>query len=128
MIGSKHLVVYWGGLQMVEFCLASEFHWARSNSNEASPSTLFYIRKINANMFYYTNIESWYITEEKDLKLAMKMCFSRITRRGSPGNRRRSTDEASPIGKIHSSGKIAVILEPVMWFGCPSRFRISLKL
>ena len=30
-----------------------------------------------------------------------------------------------PIGKIHPFSKIAVIFEPAVQFGCPSRFRIS---
>ena len=34
------------------------------------------------------------------------------------------TDAAPPVGKIHPFSKIAVILEPVMWFWCPSRFKI----
>ena len=32
-------------------------------------------------------------------------------------------DEALPMGKIHPFSKIAVTLEPVMRFGCPSIFR-----
>ena len=42
-----------------------------------------------------------------------------------PIDNRPSTAEAPPIGKIHPFSKIAVTLEPVMQFGCPSRFRIS---
>ena len=34
-------------------------------------------------------------------------------------------DAASPIGKVHPLSKIAVTLEPVMRFWCPSRLRIS---
>ena len=36
------------------------------------------------------------------------------------------TAEAPPIGKIRPLSKIAVTFEPVMQFGCPSRFRIDL--
>ena len=35
------------------------------------------------------------------------------------------TAEAPPIGKIHQFSKIAIPFEPVMPFGCPSRFRMS---
>ena len=34
-------------------------------------------------------------------------------------------DATPPMGKNHPFSKIAVTLEPVMQFGCPSRFRIS---
>ena len=37
-------------------------------------------------------------------------------------------EEAPPMGKIHPFSKMAVIFEPVMQFGCPSGFRISLKI
>ena len=37
-------------------------------------------------------------------------------------------DEAPPIGKIHPFSKMAVTFEPVMRFGCPSRFRISSQI
>ena len=47
------------------------------------------------------------------------------TREGSPVDCRLSTDEALPIDKIHPIIKITVILELVMQFGYPSRFRIS---
>ena len=47
------------------------------------------------------------------------------SRRGSPVDCRPSTAEAPLIGKIHPFIKIDVTLEPVMQFGCPSRFRIS---
>ena len=47
------------------------------------------------------------------------------TKRGRPVDRRPSTDEAQPTGKIHPLSKIAVSLEPVMQLECPSRFRIS---
>ena len=36
-------------------------------------------------------------------------------------------NEAPPIGKIHPFCKIAVIFEPVMWFGCPPGFRIAIS-
>ena len=36
------------------------------------------------------------------------------TRKGSPFDRKPSTDEAPPIGKIHPFGKIAVTLDPEM--------------
>ena len=36
-----------------------------------------------------------------------------------------STAEAPPIGKIQPFSKIALTLEPVMQFRCPSRLRIS---
>ena len=42
-----------------------------------------------------------------------------------PVDNRPSTAGAPPIGKIHPFSKIAVTSEPVMRFGCPSRFRIS---
>ena len=43
--------------------------------------------------------------------------FGRIkTRRGSPFDRRPSTAEAPPIGKIHPFSKMAVTFEPVMRF------------
>ena len=47
-------------------------------------------------------------------------CNSYKTRLGRP-----STAEAQPKGKIHHFSKIAVTLEPVLRFSCPSRFRIS---
>ena len=47
------------------------------------------------------------------------------TRQGSPVDRRPSTVEAPPIVKNHLFSKTAVILEPAMRFGCPSRFIIS---
>ena len=47
------------------------------------------------------------------------------TRQGSPVDCRPSPDEAPPIGKIHPFSKIAVTLEPLLQFGCPSRFRVS---
>ena len=37
-------------------------------------------------------------------------------------------DEAPQMGKIHPFSKIAITVEPVMQFGCPSGFRISLKI
>ena len=37
------------------------------------------------------------------------------------------SDEAPPIGKIHTFRKITITFEPVMQFGCPLRFRISYK-
>ena len=37
-----------------------------------------------------------------------------LTRRGSPVDRRPSTAEAPPIGKIHPFSKIAITLEPVL--------------
>ena len=37
-------------------------------------------------------------------------------------------DEAPAMGKIHPFSKIAVTFEPVMRLGCPSGFRISLKI
>ena len=50
------------------------------------------------------------------------------TRRGSHVDRKTSTAETLPIGKIQPFSKIALPLEPVMQFGCPSRFRISYKI
>ena len=48
---------------------------------------------------------------------------------GCAGCRRRTfTAEATPIGKIHPFRKNAVTFEPVMRFGCPPRFIISLKI
>ena len=41
------------------------------------------------------------------------------TRRGSPVDRRPSTAEDPPIGKINPLSKMAVIIEPLMWFWCP---------
>ena len=43
------------------------------------------------------------------------------TRRGSPVDRRASTAEAPPIRKIHPFSQIALTLEPVMQFICPSK-------
>ena len=45
------------------------------------------------------------------------------TRQGSPVDRRPSTDEAPPIGKINPFSKMAVTFEPLMRFWCPSGFR-----
>ena len=50
------------------------------------------------------------------------------TRRGSLVDCRPSTAEAQPVGKIHPFSKIAVTLESLMRFGCPSRFKISDKI
>jgi hypothetical protein len=50
------------------------------------------------------------------------------TRWGSPFDRRPSSAEAPAIGKIHPFSKITITFEPVMRFGCPSRFRISKKI
>ena len=47
--------------------------------------------------------------------------------RVGPVDRRPSTDEAPPLGKIHLFSKIAVTLEPVMQFGYSLRFEISNK-
>ena len=46
----------------------------------------------------------------------------RQTRRGSPIDRRPSTAEAPPIGKIHPTSKMAVTFEPLIGFWCPSGF------
>ena len=46
---------------------------------------------------------------------------------GSPVDPTPSTAEALPKGKIHPFSKIPFTLEPVVQFGCPSRFRISKK-
>ena len=43
-----------------------------------------------------------------------KLGFYIETRRGSPVDRRISTAEAPPIGKVHPFSKIAVTLETVM--------------
>ena len=40
---------------------------------------------------------------------------------------RKSRQGSPPIGKIHQFIKIVITLEPVMLFGCPLRFRISLR-
>ena len=40
----------------------------------------------------------------------------RETRQGSPVDRRPSTAEAPPIGKIHPFSKMAVTFEPLMGF------------
>ena len=37
-------------------------------------------------------------------------------------------DEAPPMGKIQPFSKIPITFEPVMPCGCPSGFRISLKI
>ena len=42
-----------------------------------------------------------------------------------PVDNRPYTAEAPPIGKIYPLSKIAVTLEPVVHFRCPSRFRTS---
>ena len=44
-------------------------------------------------------------------------------RRCSPVDCRPSSDEPPPIGKINSFSKIAITLEPVVPFRCPSRFK-----
>ena len=45
------------------------------------------------------------------------------SRQGSPVDRRTSTAEAPPIGKIHHFSKITVTFKPVMGFWCSSGFR-----
>ena len=54
-------------------------------------------------------------------KVCNKVRF--ITKRGSSVDRRPSTDEARPIGKIHPFSKMAITFEPLMGFRCPSGFR-----
>ena len=44
-------------------------------------------------------------------------------RGGSPIDRRTSTAEAPPIGKIHPFSKMPVTFKPMIGLGCPSRFR-----
>ena len=48
-----------------------------------------------------------------------------VTRRGSPVACRPSTTVARPIDKIHQLRKMALTNEPVMQFGCPSKFNIE---
>ena len=45
-----------------------------------------------------------------------------------PVDNRPSTAEAPTIVKIHPFRKIAVILEPIMQFGCPSRLKFSKEI
>ena len=59
----------------------------------------------------------------KALQKEKKIQFVTGTRRGSPVDRRPSTAEAPPIGKIHPFSKKAVTFEPLMRFWCPSGFR-----
>ena len=62
--------------------------------------------------------------EEKNSQLNLMILFKLV----GPVDNRPSTVEAPPIRKIHPFSKIAVTLEPVMQFRCPSRFRISYKI
>ena len=62
------------------------------------------------------------------MQLHFLVVFSIQTRRGRPHWEQTLHHLASPlcpIGKIHPFSKIAVTLEPVMRFWCPSRFRNS---
>ena len=51
----------------------------------------------------------------------------RQTRRGSPVDRRPSTAEAPPIGKIHPFCKMAITFDPLIGFWCPSGFPEDVK-
>ena len=76
--------------------------------------TIAYHKSLNMITANYLYIE----------KKEKKRNKTKISLLSSPVDCRPSTAEAPPIGKIHPFSKIAVTVEPVMQFGCPSRFRI----
>ena len=63
--------------------------------------------------FYTLLYLSWYWQHPQGLNYIL---IGFKTRRGSPVDRRPSTVEAPPVGKIHPFSKIALTLESVMWF------------
>ena len=54
-----------------------------------------------------------------NIKIYKQACFA--------GRAQTLLDVTPPTGKTHPFSKIATTFEPVIWFGCPSGFRISLK-
>ena len=59
---------------------------------------------------------------------AWSRMFLRISNNNLPALAQTLPDEAPPMDKTHPFSKIAVTFEPVMRFGCPLGFRISLEI